>query len=184
MEWTSDIESILDQIRINSILLSKEYKNRYFILKRMLQYFRLPIIVISGINSIISVGFQPYINQGMISIINCLLALLCSIIGSIELYLQVNKQLEMALYCSKSFYILSIDIFKNLQLLPSRRHPDPKSYLEEKYNEYNKLIESSNLLDKKLIDKLIPIPTDIPITITTPSSNNSVDPITFENNIV
>ena len=103
-DWTSDIESVLEQIRINSILLSKEHKKRYFYLTEILRYFRLPVIIISGINSIVSVGFQPYIDQGTISMLTCLLALLCSIIGSIELYLTIQKSMENELTSSKDYY--------------------------------------------------------------------------------
>jgi hypothetical protein len=173
--WTPDIELVLDHLRINSVLLSKEHKTRYFYLKQILQYFRLPIIVISGINSIISVGLQPYIPQGTISLINCLLSLSCSIIGSIELYLQINKQVEEEVVCSKEFYLLSIDIFKTLQLSPERRHPDPKAYLEDKYKSYCKLTETSHLLYKKIIDKLTPISDNIN-SITNSQNNPSPSP--------
>jgi hypothetical protein len=42
----------------------------------------------------------------------------------------------------------------------SREHrPIPaKEYLDEKYNEYVKLFENSNLLNNKILDKLSPIP--------------------------
>ena len=59
-DWTPDIEIVLENIRINSVLLSKEHSKRYFALKQTLQYFRLPVIIISGINSIVSVGLQIF----------------------------------------------------------------------------------------------------------------------------
>ena len=93
-DWTQDIEIVLEQIRINSVLLSKEHKKRYFYLLQTLKYFRLPVILLSGVNSIISVGLQPYVNQGAISMMTCLLALLCSIVGSVELYLTIQKSME------------------------------------------------------------------------------------------
>ena len=182
--WSQDIEQVLEHIRVNSVLLSKEHKSRYFHLKKILQYFRLPIIVISGINSVISVGFQPYLEQGTISMTNCILALVCSIIGSIELYLQINKQMEDEVVCSKEFYLLSIDIYKNLQLTANRRHPDARAYLEDKYKNYCKLTETSHLLYKKIEDKLAPIPSNInSITTSQPSpspSNNSLIPFETE----
>jgi hypothetical protein len=48
-DWTQDIESVLEQIRINSVLLSKNHKKRYFYLIEILKYFRLPVIIISCI---------------------------------------------------------------------------------------------------------------------------------------
>lgn len=156
--WTQDIENVLDNIRINSVILSNEHKNKYFHLKKILRYFRLPVIIISGINSIVSVGLQPYIDQGIISIMTCLLALVCSIIGSIELYLAIQKGMENELIVSKDYYILSVDIYKTLTLTKDHRPIPAKDYLDKKYNDYIKLFENSNLLSNELTDKLNPLP--------------------------
>lgn len=157
-DWTEDIEKVLDQIRMNCVILSKEHKKQYFYLNHILLYFRLPVIIISGINSIVSVGLQPYMNQGAISMTTCLLALACSIIGSIELYLSIQKSMENELFASKDYYILSIDLHKTLTLSKQHRPIPAKEYLEKKYNEYVKLCENSNLLSKKIIDSLNPLP--------------------------
>ena len=157
-DWSLDIEWVLENIRVNSVILSKEHKRRYFYLKENLKYYRLPVIVLSGINSIISVGLQPYINQGIISVVTCLLALVCSIIGSIELYLAIQKGMENELICQRDYYLLSIDIFKTNSLAKEHRPVPAKEYLEKCYNIYCKLIESSNALSKNVEDKLCPLP--------------------------
>jgi len=170
-DWSSDIEIVLESIRVNSVLLSKEHSKRYFVLKQTLQYFRLPVIIISGINSIVSVGFQPYLAQSIISMITCLLALICSIIGSIELYLAIQKSMEIELVVSKDYYLLSIDIYKTLSLCADHRPIPAKEYLEKKYNEYVKLMEKSNLITKRLEDKLAPLPASLPPTPLSKSSS-------------
>lgn len=172
-DWTTDIESVLEQIRINSVLLSKEHKKRYFYLTEILRYFRLPVIILSGINSIVSVGLQPYLAQGTISMMTCLLALICSVIGSIELYLTIQKSMENELMSSKDYYILSIDIFKTLSLSKEHRPIPAKEYLDKKYSDYVKLYENSNLLSKKITDKLNPLPLDIPPSLSLKISNSS-----------
>ena len=68
-----------------------------------MQYFRIPIIILSGINSIISLGIQSYLKQSSISIITCLLSLSCSVIGSVELYLAVQKSMEICLIAQRDF---------------------------------------------------------------------------------
>lgn len=161
--WTPDIETVLDKIRINSVILSNAHKNKYFHLKQILRYFRLPVIIISGINSIVSVGLQPYVDQGIISIMTCLLALICSIIGSIELYLAIQKSMENELVVSKDYYILSVDIYKTLTLTKDHRPIPAKDYLDKKYNDYIKLFENSNLLVNTLSDKLNPLPQNMEI---------------------
>lgn len=157
MDWTTDIEGVLENIRINCVILSNEHKKRYFQLKNTLQYFRLPVIILSGINSIVSVGLQNYLEQQTISMMTCLLALVCSIIGSIELYLAVQKSMELELLSSKEYYLLGIDIYKTLSLHAPIRPIPAKEYLERNYEQYCKLTENSLLIVKKLEDKLTPI---------------------------
>jgi len=157
VDWTDDIDKVLDNIRINCVLLSKLHKQRYFELKSSLKYYRLPVIILNGMNSIFAVGLQPYINQGAISLTNSIIALTCGIIGSIELYFGIQKRLENDLVSQRDYYLLSVDIFKTLSLDKSNRPIPAKDFLEKSYNVYTKLIESSATLAKVKGDKLIPI---------------------------
>jgi hypothetical protein len=150
-------------------------------------WYRLPVIVLNGANSIISVGLQPYADQGTISLTTSLIALTCGIIGSIELFLGVQKKMENDMISQRDYYLLSIDIHKTLALKSKNRPIPAKDYLEKSYNTYTKLIESSEALLKKIDDKLIPI--DIPfniserdvdldddeIHVTTPNDSGSVN---------
>ena len=187
--WTPDIETILENIRINSILVSNQHKIRYLYLKYLLNYFRLPVIVISGLNSVFSVGLQPYLKQDIISVMTCLLALACGIIGSIELYFAIQSQMENELLTSKDYYILSIDIFKILSLHPDNRNIDGMTFLDEKYGTYVKLIENSNVIVKKILDKLAPVPVkmspSIEETISLPAWNTcgQIDDIVVQSSI-
>jgi hypothetical protein len=153
-DWTTDIDNVLDAIRLNCIVLCKRHKTRYFELKYSLNFYKLPVIVLNGCNSIISVGLQPYTSQGVISLTTSLIALLCGIIGSIELFLGVQKRLEADLISSRDYYLLSVDIFKTLTLNRENRPVPAKDYLNEIYNKYVKLVESSEALVKKIEDKL------------------------------
>ena len=54
----------------------------------------------------------------------------------------------------KDFYILSISIYKVLQLDDENRNIDMKLFLEETFANYQKLIENSNVVAKKIKDKL------------------------------
>jgi len=162
-----DIDLILEKIRINSALHSVNHKKRYITLKTRLKWYRLPVIILSAFNSIFSIGLQPFMEQSIISVVNSLLALICGIIGSIELYLQLNRQMEQTLISSKDFYELATDIFKYLSLKPENRPIKAKIFIEDIYNRYTKLSQSSLLLKKKVDDhltnyKLISIDGEIP----------------------
>lgn len=154
----SDIELILENIRYNCVVMSEQHKKRFLALKGVLRYFRIPIIILSGVNSVISVGLQPYLEQGAISIITCLVSLLCGIIGSIELYLSIQTQMENELITSKEYYLLSIDIYKCLSLKISNRSIDLKAFMEEKFASYQKLIEKSNIIVCDITDRLTALP--------------------------
>jgi hypothetical protein len=166
-DWNKKIEDVLDNIRINSLYLSSKHKARYFSLSNSIKWYRLPVIILSGANSIIAVGLQPYIDQGIISLTNSLIALLCGIIGSIELYLKKNSRMEADLISYTQFYLLSVEIYKTLSLLKENRPIPAKEYLQKIFNEYTKLIESSNPLETAITDKLLPIELNGFITLDT-----------------
>lgn len=149
-----DIDALLENIRQNSVTQASSHKKRYMVLKSRLKWYRLPVIALSAINSVFSIGLQPWLEQGTISVLNSGLALLCGIIGSVELYLQINKQMEQTLISSKDFYVLATDIFRYLKLRRENRHVTASVFIDETYNRYIKLIQSSLLLKKRIDDKL------------------------------
>jgi hypothetical protein len=184
----SDISSILDNIRCNAGVLSNYHRKRYLQLKSRLKYYRLPIIVISAVNSVGAVALQPFLPQGYISLINMFLSLSCGIIGSIEMFFQFSKQMEVELTGSKEFYVLSTDIYKYLQLKETNRSVEGNTFLTECYSRYIKLVESSIILKKRVEDKLVDIeipvtPKSVPLTISTDTFTDASD-TSSDNNII
>jgi len=106
-DWTCDIEFVLDSIGKSCVILANEHKDGFFLLTCQLKYFRLPIIILSSINRVVSVGFSKYLKQEDISLTTCFLALTCTIVGCIELYLGIQKRMEVAQAACKVPY--SID---------------------------------------------------------------------------
>ena len=51
--WSNDYESLLNSILTNSSLMSDHHRTGHLNLDRRLKYYKLPIIILSGINSII-----------------------------------------------------------------------------------------------------------------------------------
>lgn len=173
-DWSDDIEIMLEKIRINSVILSDKHKRNFFILKNSLLYYRLPTIIISSVNSILAVGLSAYIGQQSTSITNCILSLIASIIVSIELYLGIQKNTEEELQVSKEYYMLSISIFKMINLERQNRSIDGKSFLDEVYSTYTKLYERSNLLKVELDDNLAKIPVKIGTSVASNSSSSTL----------
>jgi hypothetical protein len=155
--WSNGIEFVLAEISKNASLMSEYHKKRYYYFKGHLKYFRIPTIIFSAMNSVFSVGLQPYCPQSIISLICCFISLVCGIISSVELFLSVQATMEVELISSKDFYLLSIDIFKMLSLERTNRMVNANSYLDDKYQTYCKLIENSNLLNEDIKHDLKPI---------------------------
>lgn len=151
---SDDIEGILDKIRRNSIQLNYAHKQKYEKLKNKLVYFRLPTICLSAINSVFSVGLNSYMPQQQVSVINCLISLVCGIIVSVELYLQIEKAMSVEYDVSKSYYLLSIEIQRFLLTNRANRTIDCQPFLDKSYNQYTKLFENSRLLKKSIHDTL------------------------------
>jgi len=160
-DWNdaSDIEKLLESIRINSVNLSLYHRECYWRYKSFGKYFRIPIIVLSSITSASSVGLQPVMEQGIISGITCLLAFAIAVLSSTELYLKIQDSMERELNMSKEYYTLAIDIYKCLSTGRQHRTEDARIYLDKKYSEYKALTESSSILKKDLrVDCLADIP--------------------------
>ena len=65
------------------------------------------------------------------------------------MYLKVEKNMETELMASRNFKLLAYDIYKQMQLAPENRVNNAKLFLDEKYNEYIKLVENSNLIHSR-----------------------------------
>jgi len=124
-----DVYKILKKIRNNCIHLSIYHNKRYHFYKNVLfSFFRIPVILLSGINSFIAVGIQSQIDQSTISIINSLMSLLCGILTSIELLWNLQKRMEIELDSHKSYYKLSIEILKFMELDETLSGSESKIY--------------------------------------------------------
>ena len=157
MSSKQDIENILNNIRINCATLSMHHKKRHYYLKERIKWFKIPTIILSALNSVFSVGLQKYINQSTISITNCLISLVCGIIVSIEMYLNIEVNMRSEQDATKDYYLLSVDVQKYLLLDVSNREIEANVFLEKCYSQYVKLYENSGLVKKTIDDKLINI---------------------------
>jgi hypothetical protein len=156
--WTPDIELICNKIRINSQKLAEHHRQTYLDLKNKIKYFKIPIIILSGLNSIFSVGLNSFVPQSVVSVLNCLISLICSIVCSIELFLQIQARMDSSNSNAKDFYILSVDIFKTLSLDRPNRKCEGHAYMEESYALYTKYKSGSALLSTHIQDELEDIP--------------------------
>lgn len=152
--WNDNTERLLENIRMNCIKLEAFHREYYFRIKKVIIYFKLPIIIMSSLNAITAVAFSDYIPQKYISATNCGLSFIIGTLTSISLYLRIEDRLESSLSSSKEYHKLSIEIFKMLSLRKSDRSIDADQFLNDIYGNYVKLFERSNLLTNDFIDEL------------------------------
>lgn len=152
--WSPKVEKLLNDIRLNCILLEENHKKKYFDVKKVVFWFKIPIIFMSSLNAITAVALTNYMPQEYISATNCGLSFIIGLLTSLSLYMKVEDKLENELLSSKSYHKMSIDIFKVLTLEVEGRGIDGDVYLNSVYNEYVKLYERTNLIDENIHDKL------------------------------
>jgi hypothetical protein len=160
--WSDDVEICLDKIRKNSQTLTDYHRKRYFKLNGFIKYFRIPVIVISAMNSVISVMLSRFISQSNVSVLTSVLSLIVGVIGSLELFLGIQEKLNSEHASSKNHYLLSIEIFKILSLDRDNRQQEPLVFLNEKFEEYSKLFTASNIKNDKVKDFLFILEPDGP----------------------
>lgn len=153
--WSDDVELVCRNIEHNAIELSRLHKKHYLRLSHQQIFYRIPIIVLSSINSIFSVGLSAYVEQPIVSTTNCIISLFCGIISSVELYFQLTKRIETELLSYREYYLLSTKINSCMKL--DRTHRMETSgidFLREIENKYNTLFEASNVLMDEYTDEL------------------------------
>ena len=168
--WSQDIEDLCSQIQYNATTMSNLHREKYLELSHRQIYFKLPIIILSSINSIFSVGLSVYMSQEIVSTTNCLISLTCGIISSIELYFQIQKGIETELTSYRAYYLLAVKIGNCLKLKPEhRKETSGSDFLTEIENTYNALFESSNVMNKTIRDRLLSkIPNKIEVVLSNP----------------
>ena len=154
--YTNDVDTLLEKIRVNCVLFSKAHKQRYLALEQSLKYYKLPVIVISGVSSLVAVS-QEYMPQYYITIINSVFGLCVSVICSVELYLGISVQLSKAAMLTKEFYELSIENFKVLSMDINNRTENPMTFLESVFGRYSSLYANKDIVKFHIQDQLIPL---------------------------
>jgi hypothetical protein len=143
--WDDDMEGLLERIRLNCMLQKKANTKLYMSQKKRLARYKIPVIIISGFNSVLSVGFNRYIEQHTISLTTCMLSLLVGVIGSIQLYLKMEETLEITQTSAREYYQLAIDIHKVLSLERHNRSQGGRDTVDDIYNRYTSITEKAIL---------------------------------------
>lgn len=134
--WTPDIVKMLENLLLNSNNFKENQRKHVFLLSWQLNFFKLPLIILSALNSVFSIGLNAFIEQQTVSVLNCLISLLITVIGSVELYLAIQKKLETRLQSFHHFETLCNKIAATLRLDAGNRAGTGPAFLQEVLNDY------------------------------------------------
>jgi hypothetical protein len=146
------IREQLNHIEQNASNLSQLNRTNYLYLSKQIKYFKIPIIFFSSLNSIFAVSLNSYMSQSSVSLLNCLISFMVSLISSLELYLGLTKRLDKSLLCYRNFYMLSMKIKQYIFL---EKAEEPEKFLQECIKEYESYFKESEVTKYVFQDELI-----------------------------
>jgi len=148
MNWNQSIDSLLDKIRLNCVMLSNRHVNNHLYYKHVSKYFEIPTIILSVFSGSFSVGADPFLNQELVSVVGCSISMIITILTSVKLYMKITENSTAEQELAISFKSLALDIFKTLSLPEPDRGTDGLVYLNKVYNKYVNLVENSAILNQ------------------------------------
>lgn len=144
------LKKLLERMRRNCIKLGVYHNARYNKYRSFLFYlFRLPSLILSGVNGFFAIGLKNYTSQTTVSVINAVISFVCGIITSIEISLNLQKRMESELDTYKKFYKLTVELDKELSLFVDKDENAKqrfREFTEKKYNEYQSIVSLSNIV--------------------------------------
>lgn len=136
MERTPQQEEFLRRLHLECHTLAEYNRKQFQIYSRIHQRFTVPILVISGINSLFAVSSQPFLQQNLISITNACLSLFCGILGSIQMFMKVDTKIHQFVICAHEFKKLSYRISRELSVERDVRSNNGKEVVNNALNEF------------------------------------------------
>ena len=146
--WSDDNEHTLDMIRLNSVNLSEQHYSKYQQLKRRLNLVKYPVIVMSAVNAYAAVGLPQYVQQQYVSIGNTTVSCLVVLIVLVDLLMGTQSKLEKELVKYIEYKQIGKQIYEVLSLDKVERKVDAKMFLDMKYQLYESLAETNELIKK------------------------------------
>jgi len=143
----SAVDSLLDKIRLNCVRLTNRHISNHLYYKNISVFFEIPTIVLSVFSGSFSVGATPFAPQQTISVINCSISMIITILTSIKLYMKINENQQQEQELAVAFKTIALEIFKHLSLPEQDRGIKGLVYLNEVYSKYINLVENSAILN-------------------------------------
>jgi hypothetical protein len=151
-QWEA-AETILERIKHSCYRSHILYKHRYLASRDRLTYFDVPIIVFSSVNSVLIAGGKNFINEDIIEITTCMLALATGIIQALRTFFKVDENRENCLTAYKDLFRLFCEISIILDQPRQTRGVDPQKFMADKTSEYKEIMSRAIVLEYKKAER-------------------------------
>ena len=160
MEWTAAQEAYLTRLHHEAHTLEEFNRKQVQLFTQLQRRFSIPIMALSGINSLAAVCLQDYLLQSEVSIINACLSLLTGVLGSIQMFLRVDSKIHTHAVCSHEFGKLAHKISKELSVEREVRCSKGRDFLLEAFNEFLSILDKCEPKTRRLTNHLLLMPED------------------------
>jgi len=141
------VDRLLDKIRLNSVYLTNKHINNHLYYKHSKKWFEIPTIILSVFAGSFSEGADSFAQQETISVINCSISMVITILASIKICMKIQENQQAEQELTIQFKILALDIFKILSLPQTDRGIDELVYLNKVHEKYITLVQNSAILN-------------------------------------
>ena len=155
--WNKEHEYILESLQVSSLKLVKAYKMAYFQLKSRLQWYRIPIIIISAIGGFLSIsnsGYIPPKYNKWISLFVGFANLLVTIISLIENFKKIDVNVNGCFEAYINFQKLHDEISIIKRIPPEERENNGHETINKLFTRYENYLIKAPVLQKILKDYL------------------------------
>jgi hypothetical protein len=137
----------LDKIRLICVYLTNKHINNHLYYRHSKKWFEIPTIILSVFAGSFSVGADSFAQQETVSLINCSISMVITILTSIKIFMKIQENQQAEQELAIQFKILALDIFKILSLPQTDRGIDGLVYLNKVYEKYITLVGNSAILN-------------------------------------
>lgn len=155
--WNEEHEHILESLQRSCFRLSKEYKQKYFELRDTLQWYRIPIIIISSIGGFLSLsnsGYIPPLYNKWISLFVGFTNLTVTIISLVESFKKIDTRMNGSYTTYVNFQKLHDEISIIKRIPPNERDNNGNDTINDLYSKYESYHSDAPILRKLLNDDI------------------------------
>jgi len=146
-EWRG-VSRPLKKLRSSCLTQHKLYVQEYMKYRNLRVWYETPVIIFSGMNSVLIAGGSGFIRADIVNIMTCMLALIVGIIQSVRTFLRVDSTAEDCLTTYRDLFSLYRDLSIILDLPISSRLVDPNKYLQDKKAAYDQIMDKAGVLGR------------------------------------